>query len=235
MENQFNENSKVREGEKGVALVMALLITSFLIVASAGLLLESSFNTYNVTDATSEQQAYNAAESGLQAAVYVLRDNVTLPDSLRLDTTKPATDKANRITYRRALTLTSSNLTSTGLDTTPRLSRWLTYNTTNPDRIVMGGATSFTNNGYAFNLQLSDPDHTGQTVQIATIGRFNPQDVGNPSRITYGNLTNGYVIEFVPKAITRIDTTNGGLDFANTDYGSFRSNTIRYRSLGSVK
>ena len=72
---------KDRTGERGAALVMALMITSLLLIITAGLLMESSMNTYNVTDATAEQQAYNAAESGIQAALYVLRDNVTLPDS----------------------------------------------------------------------------------------------------------------------------------------------------------
>ena len=46
-----------RDGEKGAAMVMALMITFLLLVASAGLIMESSMNTQNVTDATAEQQA----------------------------------------------------------------------------------------------------------------------------------------------------------------------------------
>src|SRR5687767_8491119 len=62
-----------RKNEKGAAMIMALLISFLLLIASAGLLLESSMNAANMTDAVAEQQAYHAAESGIQSAVHVLR------------------------------------------------------------------------------------------------------------------------------------------------------------------
>ena len=80
MRNEQLNDRRNREAEKGAALVMALLVSSLLLVASAGLLLETTANTQNIIDSTSEQQALSAAESGIQAAVNVLRDNVTLPD-----------------------------------------------------------------------------------------------------------------------------------------------------------
>lgn len=64
-----------RTGERGAALVMVLMIAFLLLVASAALLLESSMNTANVTDSVAEQQAYYAAESGIQSALDVLRGN----------------------------------------------------------------------------------------------------------------------------------------------------------------
>src|SRR3569623_1486391 len=91
-------------------MVMALMVSFLLLAASAGLLLESSLNTQNVSDATAEQEAYNAAESGIQSAVNVLRGNVT-PNPL-LDTTKPATDAANKINFVRALNTATSNTSS---------------------------------------------------------------------------------------------------------------------------
>src|SRR6187397_2343261 len=103
MKSNKVELIKSKKGEEGAALVMALLVSFLLLVASAGLIMEATMNTMNVTDATAEQQAYDAAESGIQAAVYVLRDNVTLADADRLDTSKPATDRKNRINYLRAL------------------------------------------------------------------------------------------------------------------------------------
>ena len=107
MNESINEPKRSREGEKGAAMIMALLVSFLLLAASAGLLLESALNTQNVTDATSEQQAYNAAESGIQSAVNVLRGNV-VPNPL-IDTTKLATDPANKISFVRALNLASSN------------------------------------------------------------------------------------------------------------------------------
>src|SRR5438270_10739158 len=90
-----------RSGEKGAAMVMALMISFLLLAASAGLLLESSLNTQNVSDITAEQEAYNAAESGIQSAVNVLRGNV-VPSPL-IDSSKPATDDANKINFVKAL------------------------------------------------------------------------------------------------------------------------------------
>jgi hypothetical protein len=212
---------KDRTGERGAALVMALMITSLLLIITAGLLMESSMNTYNVTDATAEQQAYNAAESGIQAALFVLRDNVTLPDSLRLDTSKPATDKANRINYVRALEPAFSNVGTTGLDASPRLSRWLSYSAVDNDKIVMDGGTAFTNNGYAYDIKISDPDHTGKMVTFSAKGKFYNAEVGDTTRKAYPNTTdaNRIVIEYLPKTPTRVDTTPG---LVATDFGSFR-------------
>ena len=85
MRNDTLKSSKNRENEKGAALVMALMVSFLLLVASAGLLMETTANTMNVMDSTSEQQAFSAAESGIQAAVNVLRDNVTLPDDRLVD------------------------------------------------------------------------------------------------------------------------------------------------------
>ncbi len=211
--------SKNRDNEKGVALVMALLVSSLLLVASAGLLLETSTNTQNVTDATAEQEAFNAAESGLQAAIFVLRDNVTLTDANRLDTTKPATNKANRIDYLKALDISKSNLTTSGLDTTPRMSRWMTYDSTATDRVKLGEAAYVAQNGYAYKLNISDPDHTGAFVTFSTSGRLYDNDGVDLTRKTYGNATNGFVIKYYPKAVTQIDTTGGS---APTDFGIFK-------------
>src|SRR3982750_308870 len=105
---KIKSNISKRKNERGAAMIMALMVSFLLLIASAGLLLESSMNSQNVTDATAEQQAYNAAESGIQSAVNVLRGNVA-PSPL-LNTAKPVTDPANKINFVRALTLASSNL-----------------------------------------------------------------------------------------------------------------------------
>ena len=59
---------RCRKNERGAALVMVLLISFLLIIAVGALLLEASMNTANMTDATAEEQAYYAAESGIQTA-----------------------------------------------------------------------------------------------------------------------------------------------------------------------
>ncbi len=218
--------TKIREGEKGAAMVMALMVSFLLLVASAGLMLETTTNTMNVTDSTAEQQAFNAAESGIQAAIYALRDNITLPDDRRLDTSQPATAKANRINYIRALDPAKSNLTTSGLDTQPRMSRWMSYDTGYPDRIKMGPGTYAAQNGYAYSLEVSDPDHTGSLVTLQSVGKLSENDgVSSNTRKTYGDSTNGFVVEMLPRTSSQVDTTGGSVstDFATvrvTKYGN---------------
>lgn len=219
-----------REGEKGAALVMALLISALLLVVSAGLLLEATMNTYNVTDSTSEQQAFNAAESGIQAAVYVLRDNVTLPDTDlivpspdQVDcpdhwNTAPELCKVNRIDYLKALDIAKSNASTTGFDTVPRMSRWMSYAGT--ERVSMG-----TSGEYSYKLDISDPDHTGTIVAYSTVGKFFNNDslpdppIGPISRITYGSGADKIVVEYVAQPSIELDTLGGE---AAANFGSFR-------------
>jgi hypothetical protein len=218
-----------REGERGAAMVMALLVSFLLLVASAGLLLEATMASANVTDSTAEQQAYNAAESGIQSAVYVLRDNVTLADADRLDTSVPATHKNNRISFVKALKLATSNAAS-DTATRPRLSRWLGYDGLYNDRVAIGTdagtATYVPQNGFAYSLDISDPDHTSTNVTFSTNGRLFESDCGetctttDPLRFqkTYGSGANRLIVRFTPRAVTNLDTAAGS---ATTDFGTF--------------
>ena len=179
MKKQLTKGTRNWENEKGSAMVMALLVSFLLLAASSGLLLESAMNTQNVTDATAEQQAYNAAESGIQSAVNVLRGNV-VPSPL-IDNTKPATDPANKINFVKALQLSTSNL-STDPSGYSRLSRWVTYDNTCTDRVVIGATACNTQNGYSYALSITDPDNTGSRVSYTTTGRLFSSDAGDGTK-----------------------------------------------------
>lgn len=215
MKKQSAGKFRNRESEKGAAMVMALLITFLLMTASMGLLLEAALNTQNVTDATAEQQAYNASESGIQSAVNVLRGNVA-PNPL-LDASKPATDPANKINFLRALQLGTSNLSG---DTTayPRLSRWLGYNGTCTDRVIIGSATCDVMNGYGYTLAISDPDNTGGVVSYSTSGRLFDNDGVDVTQKTYGSGANKVVIKYSPVTVTSLDVSAGA---TATNFGKF--------------
>ncbi|MGC2235492.1 MAG: hypothetical protein WA584_04995 [Pyrinomonadaceae bacterium] len=209
-------SKKGRESERGAALVTVLLISLLLLAAGSVLLLEASLNTVNVTDATAEQQAYNAAESGIQSALDVLRGNV--PASPLFDTSKPATDPVNRIDFKKAINLSYSNA---GGDTSTdaRLSRWITYSATNPDRVTLGttttGATTYNPaSGFAYSIAISDPDNTTNVITYRTSGSIN----GAGSSITFGSGSNSTVVSYVPKPTTVLDVSSGS---ANTDFGKF--------------
>ena len=159
-----------REGERGAALITVLMISFLLILAVAALLLEASTNTANVTDATAEEQAYYAAESGIQTAVNILRHR-PVPNPL-LDATKPATDPANQITYLIAARPLQSNYpgdpNTTAADPIARLSRWMTYDDTYPDggRVVVGSAAD----GVGYKVEVINPDNIGGVVAFYTEG-----------------------------------------------------------------
>ena len=208
----MDKNTNERKGEKGAALVTVLMVTLVLLVASTGLLLEATMNTANVTDAISEQQAYVAAESGLQSAINVLRGNVT--PSVLLDTSKPANDPANLINYIRALKLNHSN-SSSDSSSEPRLSRWINYDATYSDRVILGNAATYTpRTGNAFKLSLYDPDQTGSGVTYNTTGRIDT----TATTVTYGSGGNTVTIAFNGRSTTVLNIPGDSLA---SDLGSF--------------
>ncbi len=218
-ENKIEIENRV--GEKGAALVMVMLISFLLLIISAGILLEVTMNTANVTDATAEQQAYNAAESGIQATLNVLRGH-TIPSPL-IDDTKPANDPVNTINFKKALKLATSNKPGE-TSTVPRLSRWLAYNHTPSssliaDRIILGKTTYNPLTDNAYKVVIEDPDNTGSLISYNTVGKIN----GTNSELTIRNSVNGTVnnliIRYVPNTISNLNVSTG---IANTDFGKFK-------------
>jgi hypothetical protein len=227
------ETKKNREGEKGAAMVMALMMSFLLLVASAGLILESALNTQNVTDLTAEQQAYHAAESGIQSAVNVLRYKCTAavsPCKIKptplLNAAHPDYHTANTISYSRAL----DPITSSGAgETEARLARWINYDITTPDSRVKLGPPDVTYspiNGFAYSLELADPDNSGSQMTITTSAKIFDHDNGNLTKKTYGSGTNRIEIEYVPQPLTTIAVSEASL--TDVTLGSFK-----FKSFGT--
>lgn len=195
---------------------MALMMSFLLLIASAGLLLESALNTQNVTDVTAEQQAYNAAESGIQSAINVLRGN-SVPSPL-LDSSKPATDPANKIDFVKALSLSTSNK-STDTSSFPRMSRWIAYDNSCPDRVVLGSVPCNTQTGFAYSLSISDPDNTGSVVSFNTSGRLFDSDPGYPTKKTYGSGNDTIIVEYFATTADNLNVASGP---GATNFGTFK-------------
>jgi len=207
------KTTKNRENEKGAAMVMALLVSFLLLIASAGLILESSMNTANVTDAVAEQQAYHAAESGIQSAVHILRcqknDNPVCADvranPLILTSASP-TASPNQITYTKAVDPVMSSTSGTQRD----LSRWIGYNSTCGSAAVP--CVGLNTAGYAFSLDLMDPDHTSQHVSFSLSSWFNDHNlgVGNSAIKTYGSGNDTLTVSYEPPpAVVDRDLSDG--------------------------
>ena len=219
--------SKCRKNERGAALVTVLMITFLLLVAVIALLLEASMNTANVTDATAEEQAYYAAESGIQSVIRVLRGN---PDAIPNPLINPAPSPSpgdNKIDYFKAVRLCTSNascdcaskLCSNPLDTELRLSRWLSYDSTYTDRIILGATTSATQppytpqSGFAYKVKVENPDNVGGTVSYNTSGNIAKQG----SVWTNGSVT----VTYLSKNVSDLDVSSGSADNKDGDYGLF--------------
>ena len=221
------------KGEEGAALVMALIVSVLLFALSTALILATSVNAWNFTDATAEQQAYNAAENGIQTVVDVLRYKCTSdisgsshdgcrikPSPLYVTTAGGATiyedHKLNKISFSKAVGLTTSN-GSTDASSASRLSRVLTYSGTsaNSPITVVSGASGYS----AFNLSVSDPDNTGSLISYVTHGIFFDHDTGNSTQITFGSGADMTQIRYVPKTQSNLNVPAGTRQ--PTDFGSF--------------
>lgn len=108
---QSNDHAGPRRGERGAALISAVLISMLLLAAGGALILTTGMTAANAVDATAEAQAYYAADAGLQAALCVLRRNVQ---------SSPAGTSA---TFHNFVCGTASTCTNSG----GNLSLWLTY------------------------------------------------------------------------------------------------------------
>lgn len=240
MNREEVKKAKNKKSEKGAAMVMVILVSFLLLVACAGLLLETSMNSANVTDAVAEQQAYYAAESGIQSGLNVLRGN-TQPltasiesdsdfwassfNPLNLIETKVSAQASpsptpERIDFRKAVTPKTSNYANDPSNK-PRLSRWLNYNYTSsgssyPDRVKVGSG-----NENSFSLSISDPDKTGDIISFKTGGGiYNPFSVPPAwnSFIMLGSGANTITINYIPTTKSNLNVTSGS---TNTDFGSF--------------
>jgi hypothetical protein len=190
-----------RANERGAALITVLLLSGLLLGAGGALIMTTAFSGTNAVNATAETQAYYAAEAGLQATLAVLRGHVG-PNPL-FDTSSE-TAPANKISFRKAVTPSSSNL-SGDTATYARLSRWLNYNVVTPAGAGVGLSSPYSSlSGMAYEVtKIDDPDNTGSET-YSTLGSFGTYQFGNGNTkvtVTYDPQTS--------TAITDSGTTLG--------------------------
>jgi hypothetical protein len=119
-----------REGERGAALITALLISTLLLLTGGALLVKTTGSVAVSFGATAEMQAYYSAEAGLQSALNVLRGNVQ----------NGAGDAA---TFRNAVDMSGGTMAA-----------WIGYDS------AVGGTPVKTLPGNSFSLVVTDPDAT---------------------------------------------------------------------------
>jgi hypothetical protein len=137
-----------KHGEKGAALVISILIATLLLAVAGTVILTSGMSAITSIDATAELQAYYGAESGLEAALNVIRGHVQ-PNGIA-GTTKMG--------FRNAVDPSTSNRAS-DTATTARLSAWLNYDT--DWRVRPTGAN------YSYAVVVMDPDDPNGATRTA--------------------------------------------------------------------
>lgn len=218
---------KNRDAERGAALVMVLLISFLLMVAGSALLFAASMNTANVTDSVAEQQAYYAAESGIQSALNILRndrdDASDVGPTPLVDPTKSVNHSANVVDYRKASQFFVSN-NPDDPSTVSRLSRWLNYNVPgNPSRVSTPGTNK---TAQAFNLNVFDPDNTGEKISytITNCKVNNTSIINSTVGFVYPNAgaRDRFVITYDKPTAAQTTDLNVSTAPAAANFGSFK-------------
>ncbi|PYS83573.1 MAG: hypothetical protein DMF67_08660 [Acidobacteria bacterium] len=181
MKTKAENPRAAREGERGAALITALLVSMLLLAAGGALLVTTGMTATNSVDATAEAQAYYCAEAGIHSALSVLRGNVAARSGLNL----PAGTLIGN-NFRTANLLATANLPADPADDPDgnaltrdgysRLSGWLNYSVGNGvnSRVPLDSANP--NNGLSYSVHIDDPadaDHT----QIDTNVTYTPQSL----------------------------------------------------------
>ena len=203
-----SERAQQRPKERGAALISMLLISFLLLAAGGALIMTTAMSATNAIDSTAEMQAYYAAQAGLQATLNVIRGNVA-PNPL-FDTSS-STASANMISFRKAVTASTSNIS--GDTNSPRLSRWLTYDSTYTDRVLISSPYSPLS-GMAYSTAISDPDNSGQVI-FSTQGAFGSSSASSTATKNFGNGNSKVTVTFTGQASTTINTSG------NSTLGSF--------------
>ena len=200
-----------RRGERGAALISALLLSILLLTAGGALILTTSMSAARAIDSTSEMQAYYGAEAGLQATMNVVRGNYY------------ASAATPNITFRKAVMPDESNKAGDPAiaANVARLSNWLGYADTAsyPSHVVANGGAGV--NAIAYDVTVRDVDDS-QIVRYSTTTTFDAASSGctvggGGLTLTCGTAPNTFTITYVPQAAT----TQDAYPAVSTGLGSF--------------
>jgi MSHA biogenesis protein MshP len=192
--------------EQGSAMVMTLFC--LLIMSTIGMSLVFSIGK-DINSSNNEllaNQAYYAAESGLEDALHVLRGNRCPTDST--DNCASASLVKNQINLEIASSRGSSNLAADAT-TYPRLSRWLSYTTQDETGVVVLNPTQSSSHRLSYRLKL---ERVGKDLQISSTG-YAPLGAQRTLRMRLSdsfNVIKDYNLLDIPSLITLLGTNPTG-------------------------
>ncbi len=201
----MHSNSYARSGLKkqaGAALVTVILISVLLLTACIALLTAVGANSANSTDVLSETKAYYAAETGLQAAINVLRYECD------------ATYSAAKADPDLSTWIDADYITGDGR---------VVISKTKNEYVARTDS--------AYRINVSDPDNIGGSTTFNTVGKFQDRVIVNNLNVpiqgtlgcggacvTYGTTPNRTTIYIDPRAELTVDFS----DYQNPPLTGFR-------------
>jgi hypothetical protein len=207
---------RARDTERGAALITVVLMSMLLLMAGGALIAVTSTSAVNAADATSESQAYYAAEAGVQAVLGVFRGNAA-PSPLFNST---SSSDENKISFRKAVSPSQSNISGTG---TSRLTRWLSYSATASDgtSVVPISPNYTAASGMAFAVEdITDPDNS-DSVAFSTSGAYGTPALPSGLNVAFTGRTNAAVNTSTPSSTSlgsfSVSVSGGNGTYTATD------------------
>jgi len=201
-----------RHGEKGAALVISILLATLLLAVAGTVILTSGMSAITSIDATAELQAYYGAETGLEAALNVIRGHVQ-PNGIAGTT---------RMGFRNAVDPATSNRAN-DTSAVARFSAWLSYG--NDWRVTPTGAN------YAYAVAVLDPDDPSGALRDADAS-YRPKRIQVQST-GYGPKGSVKRMEMVVQKVTFDFDPDAMLLTRSSDDGSLANMTFDIGSSAS--
>ncbi len=173
-----------RRGESGAALIMVLLATSLVAVIIGVLFLPATLAAISQIEATTQEQAYDAAEAGMAAALNVLRGNADAPVASFTEVSNPFAHPY--YSYDSSGRLSGWGCSGTNPTT---FAQWLQYDATYTDRVPLT-ANYTPQSGIAYRVDAT-PIRFSEYVLVSTEihiydssnNEIGSRDPGNPNRV----------------------------------------------------
>lgn len=171
-----------RAGERGAALITAVLLSMLLLAAGGTLILTATMTGITARDSTAEMQAYYAAEAGVARTLEVLRGNVV---------SNPAGTRAsfhNVVCSPALWTTTAGGVVNVSADASSRFQVISIFDPDNQDSVTMCADATY------------KPDRL--TIRVLGLG---PQD----SRKNMELVVNRYTLNYPVKATVTLPNGSG--------------------------
>lgn len=217
-----------RDGERGAALITAVLLSLLLLAAGGTLILTATMTGITARDSTAEMQAYHAAEAGVAKTLEVLRGNVQ------------SNPTGTRATFRNVVCTPNlwTTMSGTAVNVVDDASlRFRITSILDPDNLdkdlMCNGPDAATYQPERLTIQVAGfgPRDSRKNMEVA-IDRFTvdyavnavvtlPNDTGNPMAFALGgsNVTSTSGVD-----VSGTGTTLSAYSVSNTDYN--RTNNV---------